>query len=96
MEGHQQELDRTIRDAKRPVLTSLESRVLARYASGARMAEIAAEEFRSERQMDRISEIIKEKLSAENLAQAVLIAHQLGFISDPDDNLVVSSKSPRW
>lgn len=60
------------------------ARILARSASGRTLNEIAVEEYVSVPEINRIVRKIKERLGAENLVQAALIAHREGFISLPD------------
>jgi hypothetical protein len=83
-------MDRTV---PVPVLTVLQARALARYASGTPARGIAAEEYISPRKMDEVFREAKVALGAKNLAQACLIAHKLGYLSLPDQNGNVSSQS---
>ena len=78
----------------KPVLTPLMARVLARHASGISLKQIATEIYSSERSVWALSEAIKKRLEAKNLTQATLRAHQLGYITLPDENGIVCSQSP--
>lgn len=79
---------------RNPVLTPLMARVLARHASGVSLKQIATEIYSSERSVWALSKEIKKRLEAENLTQAALRAHQLGYITLPDVNGIVCSQSP--
>lgn len=57
------------------------------------LGEIAAEEFVSLRTVDASMQIIRSKLGAANNVQAALIAHALGYLSDPNDEGVVLAQS---
>jgi len=70
------------------------ARVLARYASGHSLKKIAEEEHLSLRSMKTLSREIRKRLGAGNLAQATLIAHELGYVSLPDEDGVVLAQSP--
>ena len=86
-------MDRPVRGAG-VSLTHQQARILARHASGRTLVEVAREEFVSVRQMERMTMAIRTTLGARNMAQAVMVAHGLGYLSLPDDDGLVRHQSP--
>lgn len=74
-------------------MTALQSRILARHASGHEFIEIAGDEYLSKREIARVCKEIRDRLGAKNMAQAAMIAYSAGHITLPDENGIVTSQS---
>jgi len=77
-----------------PALTPQEARFLAFVGSGVKLSDIAEAMYVSEREVGSISRRVRRKLESRSLAQAILLAHKLGYVSLPDDDGVVVAQSP--
>lgn len=87
--------DRTTVDraVRKPALTVLQTRILARTASGLKLKEIAQEEYLSLSEINRVTRDLKDRLGAKSLPQAVVMACQYGLITMPDENGVSQPQS---
>lgn len=87
--------DRTTVDraVRKPTLTVLQTRILARTASGVKLKEIAKEEYLSLSEINRVTRDLKDRLGARNLAQAVLLACQNGLITPVDEKGISQPQS---
>ena len=65
-------------------LTQWMRTVLADYASGYELKEVAEKHYVSYKSVLRTTQKIKERLGAKHLGQAIIIAHHLGYLTHPD------------
>jgi len=84
---------RTIPRAKSP-LTHWQRAVLADYASGYQLKEVATRHYVSYKVVLKTTEKIKNILGAKHLGQAIIIAYTLGYLSLPDENGGCSPRTP--
>lgn len=85
-------MDRAVRQP--PSLTPRQARILARYAAGATLAEIAEEEYIGRKKINREMDSIKAKLGVPNAVATIMAAHVHGYISHPDEAGVIIALSP--
>ena len=75
-------------------LTPRMADILARHASGLNMRQVATEMFLSYSSVANTVQDIRKRLGANTLAACVIRAHQLGYLSDPDQRGVVVALDP--
>jgi DNA-binding CsgD family transcriptional regulator len=69
---------------QKPVLTPLQRSLLALHVSGMSLSAAGESLFISQREVERQTEDLKRRLRAQNIAQAVLLAHFWGYLALPD------------
>lgn len=80
---------------ERPLLSPLMQRLLAGYANGKQLKEMASEQFVSYSTATNTVHEAKKRLRARHLAHAVIRAHGLGYLSHPTGpDLTVFPMSP--
>lgn len=92
MEGYRRAMASTLR--RIATLTPFQARIIARYAGDTTTAQIAREEYVSKRKIEQEMEAMRAIFRVNATHAVIMKAHELGYISHPDDDGVIHAQSP--